>query len=306
MGDFIETINGRNYTINEAKQIYMNYTLSHGGKITQRFRDCKVKIYPGQLPNGSRALANSNAETNEIKMRQGQSIVTFFHECGHLRKAWQDASGKWHTNWENETDYTAQMSYKDRANNIIRINRGTKGLAMGEAEAELYASKVYWDLCGHTPQSHAYTATRKVYDEEIINLKKIALVLGVSEDEILSWDSENDYGRNNLKSLFTKLTGRSDFWDATEYRMDYVSMPKFIRISHPSFRIGETSLKNVELYREDLNNAFKFYLRKDIQERYYQSMGCSKSEFEQIYEKKIKEYQQLEKQLMQTLEGRQH
>ena len=50
MGDFIETINGRNYTINEAKQIYMNYTLSHGGKITQRFRDCKVKTYPGQLP----------------------------------------------------------------------------------------------------------------------------------------------------------------------------------------------------------------------------------------------------------------
>ena len=77
-------------------------------------------------------------------------------------------------------------------------------------------------------------------------------------------------------------------------------MPKFIRMSHPSFRIGETSLKNVELYREDLNNAFKFYLRKDIQERYYQSMGCSKSEFEQIYKKKLDEYEQLEKYLRTT------
>ena len=93
MSDFIETINGRNYTIDEAKQIYINYTLRHGGKITQRFRDCKVKIFPDQLPNGSRALANSNAETNQINMRKEQSIVTFFHECGHLRKAWQDSSG---------------------------------------------------------------------------------------------------------------------------------------------------------------------------------------------------------------------
>lgn len=295
MSDFIETINGRNYTISEAKQIYINYTLRHGGKISQRFKNCKVKTYPNQLPNGSKALANSDAKTNQINMREGQSIVTFFHECGHLRKAWQDSSGNWHTNWENETDYTAQMSYEDGANNIIHINRGTKGLAMGEAEAELYASKVYWDLCGHTPQSHAYTATRKVYDEEIITLKKIALILGVSEDEILSWDSENNYGRNNLKSLFTKLTGRSEFWDSMEYRMDYVSMPKFIRMSHPSFRIGETSLKNVETYRGDLNNAFRFYLRKHIQERYYQSMGCSKSDFEEIYKKKFNEYEQLEK-----------
>ena len=91
---------------------------------------------------------------------------------------------------------------------------------MGEAEAEQYARKVYWDLCGNSPQAHAYTATRRAYDEEIINLKKIAMVLGVKEDSILSWDSENDYGRNKLRSLFTKLTGREDFWDSLEYQMD--------------------------------------------------------------------------------------
>ena len=303
MSDFIETINGRNYTIDEAKQIYINYTLRHGGKITQRFRDCKVKIYPNQLPNGSRALANSNAETNQINMREEQSIVTFFHECGHLRKAWQDSSGIWHTNWENETDYTAQMSYEDTANNIVCINRGTKGLAMGEAEAELYASKVYWDLCGNTPQAYAYTATRTQYDEEIINLKKIALVLGINEDELLSWDSENDYGRNQLRGLFTKLTGREEFWDSLEYRLDYVSMPTFIRLSHPSFRISDTSLRNVALYRDNLNDVLKVCLKKDVQKRYYQSMGCSENEFEQIYQQKINQYKQLEKQLMQIRGG---
>lgn len=300
MSDFIETIHGRNYTIGEAKQIYINYAQRHGEEVTQRFKNCKVKIYPHQLPNGSRALANTNVSENEIRMREGQSIVTFFHECGHLRKAWKDSSGNWHTNWENENDYTAQMSYEDKSNNIVRINRGTKGLAMGEAEAELYASKVYWDLCGNTPQAYAYTSTRRTYDEEINNLRKIAVVLGVKEDRILSWKSENDYGRNQLRALFTKLTGRQKFWDLLEYKMDYVSMPKFIRISHPSFRIGEESLRNVERYRQNLINEFRFCLQKDMQKRYYESMGCSESEFESRYAQKINHFQQVEKEFMQS------
>lgn len=87
MSHFIETINGRNYTIDQAKQIYISYTLRHGEEVLQRFRDCKVKIYPYQLPNGSKALANTNVGENEIKMREGQSIITFFHECRHLGKA---------------------------------------------------------------------------------------------------------------------------------------------------------------------------------------------------------------------------
>lgn len=190
------------------------------------------------------------------------------------------------------------MSYEDVDNNIIRINRGTKGLAMGEAEAELYASKVYWNLCGNTPQAYAYTATRRTYDEEINNLKKIALVLGVNEDRILSWKSENDYGRNQLRVLFTELIGRQNFWDLLEYKMDYVSMPKFIRISQPFFRISEESLKNVERYRQNLINEFRFCLQKDMQKRYYESMGCSESEFELSYAQKINEFQRVEKEFM--------
>lgn len=300
MGDFIETINGKSYTIDEAKQVFINYTLRHKGRVSQRFRNCTVKIYPNGLPNGSRALANSKARTNQINIRARQSIVTFFHECEHLRKAWQDSSGNWHTNWENENDYNAQISYKDVKNNIVHINRGIKGLAMGEAEAEQYARKVYWDLCGNSPQAHAYTATRRAYDEEIINLKKIAMVLGVKEDSILSWDSENDYGRNKLRSLFTKLTGREDFWDSLEYQMDYIFMPKFISASKPSFTITQRSLKNVETYRERLMNVFRFCLQKDMQKRYYQAMEWPESKFESIYGQKIKECEQLEKYARQT------
>ena len=81
-------------------------------------------------------------------------------------------------------------------------------------------------------------------------------------------------------------------------------MPTLIRLSHPSFRISETSLKNVELYRENLNDALKVCLKKDVQKRYYQSMGCSENEFEQIYEQKINQYEQLEKQLMHIRGGK--
>ena len=301
MSDFVERIEGKQYNIEEAKQLFMEYTLRHKGKISQRFKDTIVKIYPYQLPNGSRALANTNVTNNTINIREGQSIVTFFHECKHLSDAWKDSSGNWHTNWENEEDYDAQMSYVDRENNIIDIKRGIKGLAMGEAVAELFASKVYWDLCHNSPQAYAYTAqTRKVYDEEIINLKKVITILGINEDELLSWKSDNNFGRNRLDKLFMKLTGIEDFWEKLEYRMDYIFMPKFIQKSHPHFRIHQTALKNVKLYKENIDNLLNVCLRKDIQERYYKLMGCSKEEFEMIYQNKLKEFEQLNQYLIST------
>ena len=124
MSDFVENINGTNYTIDEAKRLFINYTLKHGGKITNRFYDSEVKVYQERLPNGSRALGNTNIENN--------SIVTFFHECKHLADSWRDSSGNWHSNWDNENDMTAQMSYVNYQQNpnLIKINRGTKGLAM--------------------------------------------------------------------------------------------------------------------------------------------------------------------------------
>ncbi len=158
---------------------------------------------------------------------------------------------------------------------------------------------MFWELCGNTPQAMAYTSrNRKIYDEEIIMLKKIAKVLNISEDLLLSWTSENNYGRNQLKNLFTVLTGKEDFWTMLEFRMDYVSMLKKIKISHPNFTINEESLKNVESCRNQINSIFETLMDKKVQERYCLSMGCSKSEFEQIYKKNLEEFKILDTYLL--------
>ena len=232
MRDFKEVINGKSYSIEQAKRLFIDYTLRHNGNISDRIMNTTVEIYPRCLPTGSTAHANANAEKNRIRMvAEKNSIVTFFHEFKHVADSWKGENGHWYPNWEYEDDYTAQMEWTDQRNKEVGIKRGTKGLAMSEATAELYASKIFWELCDNSPQAIAYTAnTRKVYDEEIVFLKKICLVLGINEDLLLSWKSENNYGRNQLRSLFSNLTGMQEFYDKLEYRMDYVSMLKFINI----------------------------------------------------------------------------
>ncbi len=295
MNDFIEKIKGKSYSIEEAKQIFIDYTLRHNGIVNEKFKDVNVEIYQRCLPNGSKAHANTNIEQNKIRMVAGKnSIITFFHELKHLADGWKDSKGIWHTNWDYEDDLTAQMEYSDQQNREIHIKRGKKGMAMGEATAELFASKIYWELCENSPESMAYTAnTRKNYDEEILFLKKICLTLGVKEDTLLSWKSENNYGREQLRNLFAKLTGVKDFWDKLEYRMDYVSILKFIHTSHPDFKVSQLSLNNVERFRKNINELLQACMQRNFQEKYYSSFGVSKSEFEQIYSKKQEEFKLL-------------
>lgn len=284
------------YSIDEAKQIFIDYTLRHNGDVNEKLRRVNVEIYQGCLPNGSKAQANADIGQNKIRMVAGKnSIITFFHELKHLADGWKDSKGNWHANWDYEDDFTAQMEWSNSQTREVNIKRGIKGLAMREATAELFASKIYWELCGNSPESKAYTAnTRKYYDEEIIFLKKICLVLGVSEDTVLAWKSENNYGREQLKSLFAKLTGINDFWDKLEYRMDYVSMLKFINASHPDFKVSQVSLKNVDEFRKNINELLRTCMQRNFQEKYYMSLGVSKSEFEQIYNKKQEEFKLLD------------
>ena len=292
MNDFIETIKGKSYSIEEAKQIFIDYTLRHKGTINDRLKSIKVEMYSGCLPNGIKAHANTDIEQNKIRMVAGKnSIITFFHELKHLADGWKDSKGIWHTNWDYEDDLTAQMEWSNQQNNEVNIKRGKKGLAMGEAIAELFASKIYWELCKNSPESKAYTAnTRKHYDEEIIFLKKICLALGVSEDTLLAWKSENNYGREQLKNLFANLTSIDKFWDKLEYRMDYVSMLKFIHTSHPDFNVSQASLKNVEIFRKNINELLQVCMQRNFQEKYYMSLGVSKNEFEQIYNERSEEF----------------
>ncbi len=295
MKDFIEKINGKYYTIEQAKQLFIDYTNRHNGTIPERFQHASVQMYSGGLPNGSRAHANTNIEQNLIRMVRGKnSIVTFFHECKHLSDGWKDSEGNWHSNWNNENDYYAQMEYSNQKNDEVSINRGVKGMAMGEAIAELYASKIFWELCGNSPQSMAYTSNnRTVYDEEIIFLKKVCSVLGLNEDSVMSWKSENNEGRKKLISLFTKLTNSPDFWTNLEARMDYVSILKFIHIVHPNLKVNQASLDKVEMHRRNLNKLLENCLSYDIQKRYYLSMGYSESQFEQIYRKQVESFHYL-------------
>lgn len=292
MNDFIETIKGKSYSIEEAKQIFIDYTLRHKGTINDRLKSIKVEMYSGCLPNGIKAHASTNIEQNKIRMVAGKnSIITFFHELKHLADGWKDSNGIWHTNWDYEDDLTAQMEWSNQQNNEVNIKRGKKGLAMGEATAELFASKIYWELCKNSPASKAYTAnTRKYYDEEIIFLKKICLALGVSEDTLLALKSENNYGREQLKYLFAKLTSIDDFLDKLEYRMDYVSMLKYIHTSHPDLNVSQASLKNVEIFRKNINELLEVCMQRNYQEKYYMSLDVSKNEFEQIFNKNSEEF----------------
>ena len=295
MKDFAEKINGINYSIKEAKELFIRYAINHNAYISERAKNVIVKTYKNSLPKDNRAEANANAKENRINMLQGGSIITFFHEFKHIADSWMDSEGKWHTNWENEYDYTAQMSYSDIHNNIVRINRGVIGSAMGEAVAELYATKMYWDLCENSSKSIVETGNRKTYDEEIITLKKIATVLQINEDTIMAWSCENNYGRNQLKSLFYKLTGDSNFWTKLEYRMDYVTMLKIIKFSHSQYNVDEESLINIEIFRRDIKNMLRGCLLKAKQKEYCLSLGCTEEEFEGVYSRAIVKFQELEK-----------
>ena len=42
MNDFIETIKGKSYSIEEAKQIFIDYTLRHNGIVNEKIRSVNV------------------------------------------------------------------------------------------------------------------------------------------------------------------------------------------------------------------------------------------------------------------------
>lgn len=144
---------------------------------------------------------------------------------------------------------------------------------MGEAVAELFATKIFWELWRYSQEALVYTRQRTFYDEEVVILKKIAIVLGISEDLILSWRSENNYGRKQLQMLFKKLTRNNNFWDELEYKIDYVVRAKVLRVAQPQFKIDQKSIENVRQYRKEINNMLKGCFNKERQMAYYQILG---------------------------------
>lgn len=268
--------NDSNLSLQDAINYYINYVEQHEGKVSPDFRNnLRISILEG---NETLAQANANVETNTIKLRKNISIVTLFHELRHISDQWKDESnGKKYACWEYEKNYSNQMVWENQNNQTVRVQRGIHGRYIGEAVAELYASKVYWEMCGNSAQAHQYTKYRTYYDEEIINLKKICTILGISEDIFINLKSDNDYARNLLRKRCKQLTGNENTWDILEDNLDFIEMDKVIKTSHPNFRISQVSQKSFQNNRKNVNNIYDYILgsslkRGKISEQEYNSI----------------------------------
>ena len=253
MSDFVENIRGKFYTVDEAKKYFTNYVIRNNGYLSDRFRKSDVQIINGRLADNSIALGNTSLEKNRIRLQPNQSIITFFHECRHLSDSWQAQDGKWYACWEYEKDYLRQMRWVDMENKILNVARGVQGKFMGEAVAELYATKMYWDMCGDKKSAQAYTAKRTTYDEEILTFKKICTVLDIDEDMLLNMTSEDDYARNFVRNQFEQITGDPRYWDWLEFHLDYVAMETFIKTAYRGCKVDDGSKKGFKMCRAKAN-----------------------------------------------------
>ena len=243
-------------SLQDALNHYISYVKRHNGVISDNFRNnLKIQILTG---NETRAEANANVDTLTIKLRKNISIITFFHELRHISDQWQDKnnSKKYYGCWEHETDFDKQMRFEDVKTNTVRVYRGIHGRFLGEAIAELYASKVYWDLCNNSKEAFAYTSSRKYYDEEIINLKKICTVFGINEDIFINLQSEDDYGENFLRKKCEDLTDNNELWDCLESYLDFLEMKKVIHTSHPDLIISQHSQEDFQSISNKINQIY--------------------------------------------------
>ncbi len=250
-------------SIKDAINYYINYVEQHKGKVSSDFRNnLRICILRG---NETLAQGNANVETNTVKLRENASIITFFHELRHLSDQWIDASdGKKYACWDYEKNYTEQMAWENLNNQTVRVLRGIHGRYIGEAVAELYASKVYWEMCGNSSQAFQYTRQRTFYDEEIINLKKICTILGINEDDFINLKSDNDYARKLLRKRCSQLTGNENIWDILENNLDFIAMEKIIKTSHPNFRISQVSQECFRTNRKNVNNIYDYILNSSL------------------------------------------
>lgn len=296
MEKIFKTVDGKSYSMEEAINIFINYTLRHNGKIKDRFKNIRVEPYRYQLPNGCGALANSDAQSNTIRIIQGGcDIITFFHELKHLADSWQSSNGIWLSNWGSIIEDNMCAEISDTEKGKVNIRKGTIGLTMREATAELFASKVYWDLCKSSiEKATKETQKRTFYDEEIILFKMICIILGIDEDEILSWESDNEICRRRLIYCFSKLTNQENFWKKLEAYMDYIAMVKYIKLTEPNWVLSNETLNTVDICKKNINDCFQFCMQEDIQRIYFLSNGYSYTNFEKVYEKKLEELRKLE------------
>lgn len=253
----------KNKEVEKALKYYIDYVKRHNGKISPRFENgLKIKFLQG---SSTLAEANSNVEENCISLRENPSIVTFFHELRHISDQWQDPQdGKYYSCWEYEKDYGAQMCSVPGDGHTIIIKRGIHGRFLSEATAELYASKVFWEMSNYSRDAINHTSKRTFCDYEVTTLKQICVVLDINEDEFLNWKSENDFGRDLLRKRCKQLTGQNGVWDYLENCLDFIEMKNIISVTLPGFRISPSSLADIEKNKENVKNIFNYILKSSL------------------------------------------
>lgn len=253
-----------NLDLEKALKYYIQYVKRHNGNISPEFENgLNIKILQG---NSTLAQANSDVESNTIELRLENSIVTFFHELRHLSDQWvNEKNGKKYACWEYEKDFNSQMRWEDYNKKIVKVNRGVHGRYLGEAIAELYASKVYWEMCNNSQNAQKHTSKRTYYDEEVINLKKICVLFGIDEDQFINLSSKNDFGRNFMRKSCKQLTGQEKIWDILEDNLDFIEMKKVINTSHPTYIISSITQKAFKTNRENVKNIYNYILNASLE-----------------------------------------
>lgn len=250
---------------NIAIDYFKYYVTKHGGELSERFdNNITVKIVPD---NSMCALASTSLENNRIRIKKsGLSIITMFHELRHMSDQWVDPStGNIYGCWEYEKNYGAQKGFNP--DNTIYIKRGIHGKFMGEAVAELYATKMFWELCNNCEEAIDMTRTRNYYDEEVTILIIICIALGLDEDFVLNLPSRNDIGRNYLRQRCEEITKHKEFWDVLEFNLDYIAIKKHFDLTDINHTLSYAALHDINVKRECVKTTLTALLQASLHNR---------------------------------------
>lgn len=67
-------------------------------------------------------------------------------------------------------------------------------------------------------------------------------------------------------------------------------MLEFILTTCPNYNVSEESLRNVEIFRNDINRILEVCIKRDHQERYYKFLGRNLNDFEGRYQTYLAEF----------------
>lgn len=290
---FKEKVDGKQYSVEDAKKLFIDYSIRSNCYISSNFLKCKLTVHD-KLPNNQQSILKIG--DNSIDFVRNISIITLFHELKHLADSWQDESGALHPAWVFETNYCTQLSFISGTPKIVQVDRGVRGLAMSNAVAELFAQQAYLDIFNYDSKAYLDMSKNRPYADEIIYLKKIAIILGLNISEILTWSSP--YGRQQLAKKFSNFDVKySDVWRTLELWMDYCATVKYVKNKYPDYKVSQKSFERAKEYKKHIDDFLDECMSYPVQQQYYSSQGVAKIDFDRldIFRIKISAFNSLKK-----------